>query len=132
MVSKLDNQTGSAVKPSEFADTPLLLVKAYQGKEREAIALLQSDSIEMATQGYFPTWQNWTPGEWSREAYVVAVLLIFLFGMGILILAYLLIVEPEGRLTVAYKRRAAAWKTAKEPSTMPPPDLPWPRHAGRS
>jgi hypothetical protein len=31
-----------------------------------------------------------------------------LFGIGILILAYLLIVEPDGTLTVTYERRAAA------------------------
>jgi hypothetical protein len=62
----------------------------------------------MAAEGYRARWQSWAPGEWAREAYVVAVLLIFLFGMGILYLGYLLIVEPEGTLTVTYERRAAA------------------------
>jgi hypothetical protein len=111
MVSRLDNQAGRAIKPSELADTASLLIKGYEGKQREVTARLQSESIEMATLGYFPTWQNWSPGEWSREAYVVAVLLILLFGMGILILAYLLIVEPDGTLTVTYERRAASGST---------------------
>jgi hypothetical protein len=109
MAPKLD----SAIKPPEFADTPVLAdtstipVEAYKGKQREAAACFQAHSIEMAAEGYLPTWQSWAPGEWAREAYVVAVLLIFLFGVGILFLAYLLIVEPEGVLTVTYERRAA-------------------------
>ena len=102
MASKLD----SAITPPEFSDTPVLadasaiLVEAYKGKQREATACFQAHSIVMAAEGYLPTWQSWAPGEWAREAYIVAVLLIFLFGIGILFLAYLLIVEPEGILTV--------------------------------
>ena len=110
MASKLD----SAITPPEFSDTPVLadasaiLVEAYKGKQREATACFQAHSIVMAAEGYLPTWQSWAPGEWAREAYIVAVLLIFLFGIGILFLAYLLIVEPEGILTVTYERRTAA------------------------
>ena len=109
MASKLD----SAITPPEFSDIPVLadasaiLVEAYKGKQREATACFQAHSIVMAAEGYLPTWQSWAPGEWAREAYIVAVLLIFLFGIGILFLAYLLIVEPEGILTVTYERRAA-------------------------
>jgi hypothetical protein len=113
MASKSDNRAGSAIDSAAPADKPNLsdtpsLLKAYKGKQGEVAALLQADSIEMAAEGYFPTWQNWAPGEWTREAYVVAVLLILLFGAGILVLAYLLIVEPDGTLTVAYERRTAA------------------------
>ena len=109
MASKLD----SAIESRELADTPKsadtssILVETYMGKQGEATARFQAHSIEMATEGYLPRWQSWAPGEWPREAYVVAVLLIFLFGMGILYLGYLLIVEPEGVLTVTYERRAA-------------------------
>jgi hypothetical protein len=114
MASTLDNPAGSTTSAAELADkaklsdTPPLVLKAYEGKQGAATARLQADSIEMAAGGYFPTWQNWAPGERAREAYVVAALLVFLFGIGILILAYLLIVEPDGTLTVAYERRAAA------------------------
>jgi len=109
MASKLD----SAIKPPELADTAKLadtssiLIEAYKGKQDEATARFKAHSIEMAAEGYLPTWQSWAPGEWAREAYVVAVLLVFLFGMGILFLAYLFIVEPEGTLIVTYERRAA-------------------------
>jgi hypothetical protein len=114
MASTFDNRAGSAINPAELtnkpklSDTPSLVLKAYEGKQGEATARLQADSVEMATEGYFPTWQNWAPGERARETYVVAALLIFLFGIGILILAYLLIVEPGGTLTVAYERRTPA------------------------
>ena len=95
------------VENSKLANTPSIVVKVYDGRQGEATALLKADCIEMAAEGYFPTWQDWSPGEWTREAYIIAVSLIFLFGMGLLVLAYLLVVEPEGRLTVAYERRAA-------------------------
>src|SRR6516225_10436046 len=104
MASKLD----SAIESRQLADTPksadtsAILVEAYKGKQVEATARFQTHSIEMAAEGYLPTWQSWAPGESAREAYVVAVLLIFLFGLGILFLGYLLIVEPEGTLTVTY------------------------------
>ena len=108
MASKLDDQVGRVTKPTKWADTPhSILVKTYTGEQGEATALFQADCIEMATQAYFPIWQSWTPGEWARETYDFAVLLIPLFGIGILRLAYLLIVEPDGTLTVTYERRPA-------------------------
>jgi hypothetical protein len=117
MASKSDNRAGNAVDATDPANEPDLsdtatLLKAYRGKQGEVASLLQADSTEMAAEGYFPTWQNWTPGERTTEAYVVAVLLIVLFGFGVLVLAYLLIVEPDGTLTVAYERRAASSASA--------------------
>lgn len=94
-------------RAAELPAVPPLLVKAYNGKPSEATSRLQADSVEMAAEGYFPTWQNWVPGEWSKEAYAVAALLVFLFGVGLFVLAYLVIVEPDGTLTVAYERRAS-------------------------
>src|SRR6516162_3238531 len=80
--------------------TPSILVKAYKGKRGEAASQFRADSIEMAAGGYFPKWQSWAPGEWPKKAYVVAGLLMLFFGMGILVLAYLLNVEPDGTFTV--------------------------------
>src|SRR6516225_1003792 len=120
MVSKLDDQVGRVIKPAERADTPhSILVKTYTGKQGEATALFQAACIEMATQAYFPTWQSWTPGEWARETYIFAVLLIPLFGIGILRLAYLLIVEPDGTLTVTYERRPAPVEDVSGASPYP-------------
>jgi hypothetical protein len=119
MASKLDDQVGRVIKPAEWADTPRsILVKTYTAKQGEATALFQADCIEMANQAYFPTWQIWTPGEWARETYIFAFLLIPLFGIGILRLAYLLIVEPNGTLTVTYERRAESKQAS--PRFSPP------------
>jgi hypothetical protein len=106
--SKSDDQERRVIEPAEWADTPhTILVKTYTGKQGEATALFRADRIEMAAQAYFPTWQCWTPGEWARETYIFAALLIPLLGIGLLRLAYLLIVEPDGALAVTYERRPA-------------------------
>jgi hypothetical protein len=80
-----------------------IVIKTYGGTQSEAALRFQSDAVSMAERGYFPTSQSWTPGQWSAGAYFAAVLLIFLFGLGILILGYMLIVKPAGSLTVTYQ-----------------------------
>ena len=59
----------------------------------------------MATDGYVPVYHTWAAGEWSTGAFVIAILLIFLFGLRLLILGYLLVVKPPGTLTVTYELR---------------------------
>ncbi len=81
------------------------IIKTYKGSQAVATALFQVDAVKMAARGYFPTGQSWGAGQWGGGAFVVAILLIFLFGLGILILAYLLIVRPPGTLTVTYEYR---------------------------
>ena len=62
----------------------------------------------MAAFGYFPTSQSWAPGQWGAGAFIVALLLCFIF-IGFLVFVYMLIVRPDGTLTVTYEwRRAAA------------------------
>ena len=58
----------------------------------------EDDSTEMAAHGYFPTSQSWAPGQWETRAFIIAVLLIFLFCLGLFILGYMLIVKPDGTL----------------------------------
>jgi hypothetical protein len=113
MTSKLDNQVGSGIKPTELtntlrsADAPSMLVKAYKGKQAEAASHFRADSIEMAAAGYFPKWQTWAPGEWPSKAYVLAGVLILFCGVGILVLAYLFLAEPDGTFTVTYEARGS-------------------------
>ena len=94
-----------------------VIVKTYQGSQSEITERFQADSVEMATSGYFPTSQSWAPGRWGVGASIVAVLLIFLLGFRysnlsllliIPILAYMLIMRPDGTLTVTYEWRTAA------------------------
>lgn len=85
-----------------------VIAKTYAGSRKAAMKRFQADAIEMAAQGYFPTAQSWAAGQWSGGAFAVAILLIFSFGLGIFILAYMLIIKPDGALTVTYEQRAAS------------------------
>jgi Uncharacterised protein family UPF0547 len=84
-----------------------VIIKTYRGSQAEAAMRFQADSAEMAALGYFPISQSWAPGQWAAGAFIIAVLLIFLFGLGLLILGYMLIVKPAGTLTVTFERRIA-------------------------
>jgi hypothetical protein len=92
----------------------LLVVKTYKGSQAEATKRFQADSAEMANRGYFPTSQSWAPGQWRTEQFILAVVFILIFGLGILMLGYMLIVKPAGILTVTYERR-----TVVEEKTCP-------------
>jgi hypothetical protein len=81
-------------------------VRNYHAKTQEAAALLfQQDAAQMAQSGYFPVSQSWAQGSWGGGAYLIAALLILLFGFGLLILGYLIIVKPDGTLSVTYQWR---------------------------
>lgn len=84
------------------------VVRTYRAKNQSIAALVfQRDANMMAEHGYFPVAQSWAPGQRGAGAYLLGILLIFLFGLGLLILGYLLIVKPEGTLTVTYNLRTA-------------------------
>ena len=78
-----------------------IIVKTYTGSQAQAAMRFQADAAQMAAQGYFPVFQSWAPGRWRSEAFIVAVLLCFLI-VGIPALIYMLIVPPDGVLTVTY------------------------------
>jgi uncharacterized membrane protein YfcA len=84
-----------------------LVIRQYKGNQATATVRFQADAIKMAEQGLFPTSQSWAPGEWGGGNFIAALLLC-LIGIGVFVLIYLLIVKPEGTLTVTYERRAAA------------------------
>jgi hypothetical protein len=86
--------------------TEPVVIKWYRGDQKSAAALFQVDSTEMATKGYFPVSQSWAPGEWGAGAFVTALLLC-LVVIGILVFIYMLVVKPDGTLTVTYRQRAA-------------------------
>jgi len=69
----------------------------------------QADSIQMAADGYFPTSQSWAPGQWGFGAFIGALLLCVLL-IGFIALIYMLIVKPDGTLTVTYELRTASFE----------------------
>ena len=78
-----------------------IIVKTYTGSQAEATKSFQADAVRMADQGYFPVFQSWGPGRWRSGAFIAALLLCFLI-VGIPALIYMLIVTPNGALTVTY------------------------------
>jgi len=58
----------------------------------------------MAAAGYFPTSQVWAPGTYGCGAFLIALLLCVVL-IGIIVFVYMLIVKPDGTLSVTYEWR---------------------------
>lgn len=84
-----------------------IAIKTYVGKQNDANALFQEDSIKMAENNYYPTSQCWSQGQYGCGAFIGAALLCFIF-IGIFIFIYMVIVKPAGTLTVTYELREAS------------------------
>lgn len=82
-----------------------VLVKTYKGNQEQATRAFQLDAPRLAAQGYFPTAQVWGPGSWGCGAFLLALILCALV-IGVVALIYMLIVKPDGTLTVTYELRA--------------------------
>ena len=78
-----------------------IIVKMYKGKR--AAKAFKADSAKMAAQGYYPTSQAWAAGSYGCGAFLIAFLLCFVFGIGVLIFIYMAIVKPPGVLSVTYE-----------------------------
>jgi hypothetical protein len=73
------------------------IVRTYKAKH-------QSDAVAQAVteaerDGLIIVSQSWEPGKWGCGAFVIALLLCLLV-VGLLVFLYLLIVKPDGELTV--------------------------------
>lgn len=81
-----------------------IIVRTYRARTPElAAALFEADAASAAALGYYPVSQSWAPGSWGTLEVALAVVLT-IFVIGLLLLAYLLLVSPGGALTVAYRR----------------------------
>ncbi len=94
--------------PAPGMDSPPVIVRMYLGREQaDVIPSYQADAAALASLGYLPVAQSWGDGQWSEGAVLIAVVLT-IFAVGLLILAYMFVSRPEGTLTVTYERREAA------------------------
>jgi len=84
-------------------DAPVV-TRTYRGKPEEIEAIRRADADSLAARGYYPKSQNYVPGSWGAGAWVLGVVLILLFGLGLLVLIYLVAVKPPGTLSVIYER----------------------------
>jgi hypothetical protein len=105
-----DGHDPSAIEAAWSRLTPIptpVVVRSYRAKTQEQAAqLFQADSAQMAAAGYYPVSQSWAPGQWGCGAFLIALLLAIVL-IGILIFIYLLVVKPDGTLTVTYQHRGA-------------------------
>jgi len=90
-----------------------IVVKNYTGSSESATEEFKADSVRMGNQGYYPISQSWTPGSYGCGSFIVALLLCVIL-IGFLVFIYMLIVKPEGTLTVTYEYRARANKEASK------------------
>ena|SRR5690554_5782968 len=81
---------------------PKIIVRNYKGTQSDATRNFKRDSIKMAEKGYFPTSQNWSPGSYGCGSFILALLLCIIL-IGILVFIYMLIVKPDGTLSVTYE-----------------------------
>ena len=89
----------------EQEDPPPVLTRAYHGKPADVALQQEIDAQALALEHYYPTSENYQAGEWGSGAWALAALLILAFGLGLLVLIYLVAVKPAGYLTVIYERR---------------------------
>ena len=92
-----------------------VIVKTYKGNQEKATQLFQADAAKMAVQGYVPTTQSWAPGAYGCGSFIGALFLCFVI-IGILIFIYMLLVKPEGTLSVTYQRQ----KVTADPIDLAP------------
>ena len=84
------------------------LVRIYRGKADLAQSMYARDLGLLGPRGYVPINQVYIPGSYSGGLWFLALLAILLWGLGLLILLYLLLVKPPGTLTVTYQLQRQA------------------------
>ena len=97
---------GKGYPSKKSGDKQKVIIKTYRGSQEEATTRFRADSEKMAAKGYFPTSQTWAPGSYGCGAFLVALLLCIII-IGILVFVYMLIVKPDGTLSVTYELRSA-------------------------
>lgn len=85
---------------------PATIVRTYKGSPQRAAQLFEEDARRLAAEGYRPVNQSYVAGSWGCGAFLLA-LIAFVVLIGILIFIYMLLVKPDGTLTVTYQREAA-------------------------
>ncbi len=103
---------------------PQTLVRVYHGKQQaDTASSLQHETDVLGRFGYQPSSQSWAQGQWGCGAWLAALVLCILL-IGLLVFIYMLIVKPDGSLTVTFERRVRPPKLAarKDPGTRPTAD----------
>jgi hypothetical protein len=99
-----DAARAAALKQLGLGDPlALTVLREYKGKQqKDANSEFAKEAQQFAAIGYTVTSQSWAQGQWGCGAWLIALLCILLVGLGLLIIAYMVIVKPAGTLTVTY------------------------------
>ncbi len=97
---------------------PLIITRIYRGKQKDVLERFKIDSKRLAAKGYRPSTQNWAQGQWGCGSFVVALFLCFIL-IGIFIFIYMIIVKPDGALTVSYELSELAQKAQIKKNSSP-------------
>ena len=105
VLHRWDGGRGSAEVAAGTGEWGDFLVRTYPGRQQsEAIATFVKDADTLAQRGYAPVSQSWGDGQWDGAFFVLA-LVLSLFGIGLILLAYMAIIRPSGTLCVMYRLR---------------------------
>lgn len=136
----------AGVAAYRHAQPPSPIVRVYRGSQQADVnRKFQEEAGRLGHVGYEPSTQSWAQGQWGCGAWLFA-LLACIVVVGLLVFLYMLIVKPEGTLTVTFVYRgltaagtagattaqsaaqpAAAVPQAPVPLPGPAPsEVPWP------
>jgi hypothetical protein len=87
---------------------PETIVRTYSGHQQaDANTKFVAEAERLGAAGYAPSTQSWAAGQYGCGSFLIAVLLMIVL-VGFLVFIYMLVVKPDGTLTVTYQRKAHA------------------------
>jgi hypothetical protein len=108
-----DEERGEVGEPGRF------VVRTYRGRQQgDVVATYVADAEALGASGYEPIGQSWGDGQWDGASFLFALILC-LFGIGLLLLAYMAIIRPNGTLVVTYRRVSGGTGPAGAPAGLP-------------
>lgn len=95
-----------------------MIVRTYTSdSRRKASARFQREAVLFAAHGYYPSAQEWAPGQWKGSDFLAALVLCILL-VGFLAFVYMLVVKPKGSLSVTFVRSASSSQRADTAATQ--------------
>lgn len=79
-------------------------VKVYTGTMSVATNRFQNAKSKNLELGYIATEQNYEEGSRGGGIFIIGLFLLPVFGIGLFVWIYALLVKPEGRLIVTYEK----------------------------
>lgn len=94
----------------------MTFTRQYGGSYHQATATFERDRQQLAQQYWVAISQDYVPGQWGCGSWALAFLLMVIL-IGILVVAYMVAVKPDGELVVVYEYRPPQ---AGRPLAQPP------------